>query len=169
MKNNNRFACCVVTGLCFLVSSPSHAEGGTVDINFAIKSNAYAVQMEDSTITARGGGGTATLSYSSGGPFTDGAIATIQFASYSKKTISGLELEAHGVATFSSDDTLLLFERRSGDRAVGVSSEGSFELISGTGRFTGVSGRCKYKIDDDSGDWNFNLAKCQWIYTFPYR
>jgi hypothetical protein len=134
-----------------------------------MKSNAYAVQMEDTTVTARGGNGTATLLHSSGGPFVDEVAATVQFASFSKKTISGLELEAHGVATFSAEDTLLLFERRSGDRAVGVSSEGSFELTSGTGRFNGVSGHCNYKIDDDSGDWNFTLAKCQWIYTFPYR
>jgi len=165
----SRLVSYAVVGLCTLASSRSQAEGGTVDLVLSLNSKAYAVEMGDTTVTARGGSGTATLRHSSGGPFLDGAGATVQFASFSKKTISGLELEADGVATFSADDTLLLVERRSGDRAVGASNEGTFELTSGTGRFVGVSGRCKYKIEEDSGDWNFSVANCEWIYTFPYR
>src|SRR5882762_2023312 len=116
MKKNHELACLVAAGLFSLVSAPSHAETGTVDIVLSANSNVYAVQMGDTTVTARGGSGTVTFIHSSGRPFVEGASATVQYAGFSKKTPSGLELEVDGVATFSSEDSLLLlFERRSGD------------------------------------------------------
>ena len=63
---------------------------------------------------------------------------------------------------------LLLFKRQSGDLAPGTSGEGTLYLTGGSGRFAGVNGQCQYKMDDLSGDWNV-IAKCQWLYTFPYR
>jgi hypothetical protein len=167
MKKNNGFVCFVAAGLCSLVSVPGHAESGTVDIVLSAVSNVYAVQMGDTTVTASGGNGTLTFIYSSGRPFVEGARATVQYASFSKKTPSGLELEADGVATFSTEDTLLLlFERRSDDP--GTSGEGTLRLTGGSGRFAGVNGQCKYKTDNLPGDWNV-IAKCQWLYSFPYR
>jgi hypothetical protein len=167
MKKNHELACFVAAGLFSLVSAPGHAETGTVDIVLSAISNVYAVQMGDTTVTARGGNGTVTFSHSSGRPFVEGASGTVQYASFSKNTPSGFELEADGVATFSSDDTLLLlFERRSDDP--GTSGEGTLRLTGGSGRFAGVNGQCKYKTDDRPGDWNV-IAKCQWLYSFPYR
>jgi len=105
--------------------------------------------------------------HSSGRPFVEGASGTVQYASFSKNTPSGFELEADGVVTFSSEDTLLLlFERRLDDP--GTSGDGTLRLMGGSGRFAGVNGQCQYKMDDLSGDWNV-IAKCQWLYTFPYR
>lgn len=168
MKKNNGFVCFVAAGLCFIGSVPSHAESGTVDIVLSANSNAYAVQMGDTIVTARGGNGTVTFFHSSGPPFVEGASATVQYAGFSKKTPSGLELEADGVATFSSEDILLLlFERRSGD--LGTSGEGTLHLMGGNGRFAGVNGQCRYKMDDLPGEWNVTSAKCQWLYSFPYR
>ncbi|MBI3527941.1 MAG: hypothetical protein HY067_08220 [Betaproteobacteria bacterium] len=168
MKKNNGFVCFVAAGLCSLASVPGHAESGTVDIVLSATSNVYAVQMGDTTVTARGGNGTVTFIHSSGRPFVEGASATVQYAGFSKKTPSGLDLEADGVATFSPEDTLLLlFERRSGDP--GTSDEGTLHLTGGSGRFAGVNGQCKYKMDDLPGTWNVTVAKCQWLYSFPYR
>jgi hypothetical protein len=79
-------------------------------------------------------------------------------------------LEADGVATFSSEDTLLLlFKRQSGDLAAGTSGEGTLHLAGGSGRFAGVNGQCKYKVDNLPGNWNVTIAKCEWNYSFPYR
>ena len=168
MNKNNGFVCFVAAGLCSLVSLPSHAESGTVDIVLSANSNVYAVQMGDVIVTASGGSGTVTFFHSSGRPFVEGASATVQYAGFSRKTPSGLELEADCVATFSSEDSLLLlFERRSGD--LGTSGEGTLHLMGGSGRFAGVNGECKYKMDDLPGKWNVSIAKCQWIYSFPYR
>ncbi len=160
----------VAAGLSPLAVAPCHAESGTVDIVLSASSNVYAVQMADTTVTARGGSGTVTFVRSSGAPFIEGASATVQFASFSKKTPSGFELEADGVATFSSGDTLLLlFRRQSGDLAAGTSGEGTLQLMGGSGRFSGVSGQCKYKVDNLPDNWNVTTAKCEWIYSFPYR
>jgi len=170
MKKNNGFVCFVVAALCSLVSVPIHAESGTVDIVLSAMSNVYAVQMGDTTVTARGGNGTVTIIRSSGAPFVEGASATVQYASFSKKTPSGFELEADGVATFSSGDTLLLlFKRQSGDLAAGTSGEGTLHLTGESGRFAGVKGQCTYKVENLPGNWNVTIAKCEWIYSFPYR
>ena len=168
MNNKRAFVYFVAAGLFSLASAPGHAESGTVDIVLSAISNVYAVQMGDTTVTARGGNGTVTFVRSSGAPFVEGASATVQYAGFSKKTPSGFELEADGVATFSSEDTLLLlFERRSGD--LGTSGEGTLHLMGGSGRFAGVNGQCRYKMDDLPGEWNVTSSKCQWLYSFPYR
>ena len=170
MGKNYEFVYFAAAGLLSLVSAPCHAESGTVDIVLAAVSNVYAVQMADTTVTARGGNGTVTFVRSSGAPFVEGASATVQYASFSKKTPSGFELEADGVATFSSEDTLLLlFKRQSGDLAAGTSGEGTLHLTGGSGRFAGVNGQCTYKVDNLPGNWNVTIAKCEWIYSFPYR
>ena len=167
MKKNHGFACLVAAGLCSLVPVPSHAAGGTVDIVLSANANVYAVEMGDTIVTAMGGNGTVTFIHSSGRPFVEGAIAAVQYAGLSKKTPSGLDLEADAVATFSSADTLLLlFERRSGDP--GAADEGTLHLTGGSGRFAGVDGQCKYKADNLPGKLNV-VATCQWLYSFPYR
>jgi hypothetical protein len=168
MKKNHEFAYFVVAGLCSLVPAASQAASGTVDIVLSAAANVYSVQMGDTTVTASGGNGTLRFIHSSGRPFDEGASATVQYASFSRNTPSGLELEADGVATFSSEDTLLLlFERRSGDP--GTSGEGTLRLTGGSGRFAGVSGQCRYKMDNVPGRPDVTTAKCEWLYSFPYR
>lgn len=167
MKKNHEFACFAAAGLFSLVSAPGHADSGTVDIVLSATSNVYAVQMGDTTVTARGGNGTLTFIHSSGRPFVEGVSGTVRYASFSKNTPSGLELEADGVAEFSPEDTLLLlFERRSDD--TGTSGEGALRLMGGSGHFAGINGQCKYRMDNFPGDWNV-IAKCEWLYSFPYR
>jgi hypothetical protein len=167
MKKVRGFLYFAAAGLCALVTLPCRAESGTVDIVLAATSNAYPVQMGDTQVTASGGNGTLTFFHGSGRPFAEGASATFQYASYSKNTPSGLELEADGIATFAPEETLLLvFERRSDNP--GTSGEGALRLMGGTGRFAGVSGECKYKAESLPGSWNV-IAKCQWLYSFPYR
>jgi hypothetical protein len=170
MNKHHESACFVAAGIFLLVSAPCHAETGTVDIVLAAIANVHTVQMADTTVTARGGNGTITFVRSSGAPFVEGTSATVQYVSFSKKTPSGFELEADAVATFSSEDTLLLlFKRQSGDTAAGTSGEGTLHLTGGSGRFAGVSGQCKYKVDNLAGNWNVTIAKCEWVYAFPYR
>jgi hypothetical protein len=149
--------------VCLLVPISSHADSGTFDFLLSAVSIPTSVQMGDTTVTARSGSGTITFIRSSGGPFVEGASGTGQYASFSKKSPSGFELEADGVATFSSDDTLLLlFKRRTGDLAAGTSGEGTLHLPGGTGRFAGINGQCKYKVENLSGNWNVTIGKCQW-------
>jgi hypothetical protein len=146
-----------------LLPVASHAESGTVDVLVSTVSVLTSVPMGDTTVTARSGSGTITFIRSSGGPFVEGASATAQFVSFSKKTPMAFELEADGLATFSSEDTLLLlFKRRTGDLAAGTAGEGTLQLNGGTGRFAGINGQCKYKVENLSGNWQVTICKCQW-------
>src|SRR5215470_12408743 len=130
MRNN----LAVVSVPCMLLASvPCYADRGTVELVLAATGSAYSVQLEDTTVTARGGNGTATFVHSSGAPFVEGSSATVQFVSFSKKTPSGFDLEADGVATFTSGDTLLLvFKRQSGDLSPGTSGDGTLRLAGGS-------------------------------------
>ena len=149
--------------ICLLCTVPSYADNGTVDMVLSALSTVSSVQMGEATVTARGGNGTITFVKSSGGPFVEGASANVQFASFSKKTPTGFELEADGLVTFVSQDTLqLLFKRRSGDLAAGTTGEGTLQFTGGTGRFAGVTGQCKYKVENLSGNWGVTIAKCSW-------
>jgi hypothetical protein len=87
----------------------------------------------------------------------------VQCARFSRKTPTSFELEADCVATFTPDETLqLLFKRRTGDVVAGTSGDGTLQLSGGTGRFAGVSGQCKYKVENLPGNWNVTNSKCQW-------
>ena len=124
--------------------------------------------MGDTTVAASGGTGTLTVIHSSGRPFVEGAAAAFQLAAFSKKTPSGLEVEADVLANFTADDTLLLvFERRADD--LGPLDEGQLHLAGGSGRFAGLNGHCGYRMDNRPGQWNAIVSNCQWLYSFPYR
>ena len=167
MKKIARFVYFVAAAF-WLASAPCHAQTGTVDLVVSAVADTHIVQMGDTAVTARGGSGIVTVVRSSGRPFIEGAKATLQYAGFSKKTPSGLELEADGVATFTPEDTLLLlFERAAADLL--PQDEGTLQLAGGSGRFAGVTGRCQYKMDDLPGEWNVTISKCQWQYSFPYR
>jgi hypothetical protein len=167
--NKNTLICVAAAACLCLASVQVYADTGTVEMVLAAMANVYSVQMDDTTVTARGGTGTLTFVHSSGAPFVEGLSATVQFASFSKKTPSGFELEADAVATFLSGDTLLLFKRHVGDLSAGTSGEGTLQLNGTSGRFTGVSGQCTYKVDNLPANWNVTIAKCEWLYSFPYR
>jgi hypothetical protein len=170
MNKNRAVECLVAAGLLSLVPASGHAQNGKVELVLSAVSTVHAVQMDETTVTARGGNGTVTVVRSSGAPFAEGASATVQFASFSRKTPSGFELEADGVATFPSGDTMLLvFKRQSGDLSPGTSGEGALHLAGESGRLAGVNGECKYKVENLPANWNVTIAKCDWTYSFPYR
>lgn len=91
---------------CLIAPVSSHAESGTIDVLISTVSVSTSIPMGEATVTSRSGTGTITFTRSSGGPFADGASGAAQFASFSKKTATGFDLEADGLATFSADDTL---------------------------------------------------------------
>jgi len=168
LKKNNVLVSFALAGLCSLASVPGRAESGTVDLVLTTTAKTFVVEMGESTVTASGGNGSLKITRSSGRSFVEGASATVQYVSFSKTQPSGLELEADAIATFSEEDTLLLlFQRRSDDP--GTSGEGNMQFIGGTGRFAGVSGQCRYKMDKVPGNANVTVARCQWAYSFPYR
>ena len=163
MKKIHAFVPCAAAAFCLIAPISSHAESGTIDVLIATVSVPTSIPMGETTVTSRSGTGTVTFTRSSGGPFVEGASGAAQFASFSKKTATGFDLEADGLATFQSEDSLqLLFKRKSGDLAAGTSGEGTLQLTGGPGRFSGVNGQCKYKVENLPGNWQVTIGKCQW-------
>lgn len=145
----------------------AQAASGTVDLKLAATVDAHAVEMGDTVVTAAGGSGTLTIQNSSGRPFLDGMHAGFRFAGLTRATPSGREIEADALATFGPEDTLMLvFERHASD--AGAQDEGRLHLAGGSGRFAGVTGECRYRLEEPPGQWNVT-AKCEWLYVFPYR
>jgi hypothetical protein len=149
--------------VCLFAPAGSRAESGTVEMLLSGVRTLSSVDMGGTTVTGGGATGTITIIRSSGGPFTEGESGTSQCATFSKKSSSGFELEAACAATFSSEDKVsFTFKRKTGDIVAGSSGEGIEQIAGGTGRFAGISGQCKYKVDNFPGNWNVTTSKCQW-------
>jgi hypothetical protein len=160
---NRILMCFFASGLGFIVPLSAHAESGTADILLSGISTLTSIPMGDTMVTTSSTNGTVTFVRSSGGPFVEGASGIVQCARFSRKTPSSFESEADCVATFSPDETVqLLSKRRTGDVVAGTSGEGTLQLSGGTGRFAGMSGQCKYKVENLPGNWNVTTSKCQW-------
>ena len=168
MKKRKPWLRYVAAGLCSSLPLACHAVGGSMELAMKATTKDYVVEMGESTVTAMTGSGTLTFTRGSGKPFDDGASATVRYVGFSKTQPSGLELEADAVATFSPDDTLLLLFQRSAEDN-GTSGEGNLQLTGGTGRFTGISGHCRYKMEIVSEDASTTVARCEWLHSFPYR
>ncbi|HVY06378.1 MAG TPA: hypothetical protein VHB46_10430 [Burkholderiales bacterium] len=168
MNGKNLRLQCVAAAIGFLPSIACQAVGGSVDIMMTTTATVHVVQMGEQTVTAMGGNGKLVFSQSSGGPFDVRDSAAVEYVGFSKTEPSGLELEADAVATFTPDDTLLLQFLRHPDDP-GTSGEGNLLLTGGTGRFTGISGQCRYRTEAPSNEASVTIANCEWMHSFPYR
>jgi hypothetical protein len=149
--------------ICLAAPSVTYAESGTAELLLSGVSTLNSVQMGDTTVTSSSTSGTVTTIKSSGGPFSEGASGTVQCARFARKSPSGFELEADCVGTFASGATLsLLFKRRSGDVVAGSTGEGTLQITGIAGGFAGVTGECKYQVENLPGNWNVTLSHCQW-------
>lgn len=120
-------------------------------------------EFGDTTVTGGGSSGTITITKSSGGPFMEGTSGLIQCIVFAKKSPAGMDLEADCPASFSSEDTILyVSKRRSGDVVAGSSGEGTTQIAGGTGKFAGITGQCRYKVDYLAGNRVVSINKCQW-------
>jgi hypothetical protein len=169
MKRNLAWVSCIATGF-FLLIPACHAENGTVELIFAGNANVYSVEMEDTTVSARGGTGTFRFLRSSGAPVAGNERGSLQYVSFSKKSSIGFQLESDGVATFSAEDTLFfVLNQHSADVGAGRPGEGTLQLTGGTGRFSGIKGQCRYAAEELPESSNVTKAQCDWSYSFPYR
>lgn len=149
--------------LCLAAPLTSLAESGTVDFLSSGVTTVSNVPMGATTVTSRNGIGTVTVTKSSGGPFTQDASATQQCVSFSKKTASTFDLEAHCNIVFSPQDSLsFIFKRKVGDVVEGSSGSGVQQILNGTGRFAGVSGECTYKTQTLTANWVVTHSICKW-------
>ena len=163
MKNIHKLFLVGPVALYLIAPMSSYAESGTMDFLASFVANYAKSEFGDTTVTGGGSSGTITVTKSSGGPFVEGTSGLIQCIVFAKKSPAGMDLEADCPATFSSDDTILyVSKRRSGDVVAGSSGEGTTQIIGGTGKFAGMTGQCKYKVDYLAGNRVVSINKCQW-------
>lgn len=159
----HRFAVPGLAVVALVMSDLAHAESGTVEFLASAVSVLNSVQMGDTTVTASTSTGTITTVRSSGGAFPEGASGNVQCARFSRKSASGFELEADCAATYPSGDAItLLFKRKTGDIVPGSSGEGTLQITGVSGQVAGVTGQCKYRVENLQANWNVTVAKCQW-------
>ena len=123
-----------------------------------------AVEHPDGTIFAGPIEGTSTVVESSGGgPFAAGGHSLVKCVAYGKRSAAGLDIETACATTDADGDRLNTFSKRhAGDVDAGGGGEGSIELLGGTGRYAGVTGRCTYETDYLAGNRAITTARCMW-------
>jgi len=148
---------------CLIVPALAYAEGGTAETVLAGIRTISVVDMGGASVTSGGASGILTIVKASGPPFTAEQSGAVQCAIFAKKASGTFDLEADCAASFSSEDRLfLVFKRKTGDLAAGSAAEGIEQIAGGTGKFAGVSGECRYKVENLPGNWSVTLSKCQW-------
>lgn len=121
------------------------------------------VEHPDGTIFGGPIEGTSTVVESSGGPFAVGRHSHVKCVAYGKRSAAGLDIETACTTTGADGDRLYMFsKRRAGDVEAGGGGEGGIELLGGTGRFAGATGRCAYETDYLAGNRAITTARCTW-------
>jgi hypothetical protein len=160
--NRTSILIAVATGL-LLAAAFSHAESGTAELIGSFLASYAKPEFGNTTYTAGGSSGTLTVSRPGGGPFVEGSSGVIECTVSAKKSPAGLDLEANCASPFSPEDKLLWVPRRkSGHVADGSPGEGVTQILGGSARFAGMTGRCTYEIDPLPGNHLVSTSQCQW-------
>ena len=133
---------------------------------FMIRSYQHSyITIEHSDASYTGGilSGTQTITGSSGGPFVDGMLGTVECLVYARRSDDGIALEAPCVGS-DLDGDLLYSKALRDDGTVGAGGGGAgrWDLLGGTGKYAGITGSCPYETQYLPGDWVVTTGECTW-------
>jgi hypothetical protein len=138
------------------------AETGTYVQVVSLLTNYTKSERGAETVTGGSSSGTVTTTQSSGGPFIEGSSGLFECILFAKRSAAGMDLEAPCTSTDTSGDKVFsVAKRRSGDVNSG-SGEGRSELLGGTGKYSGLTGSCTYRVDFLPANRLVTISKCQW-------
>ncbi len=138
-------------------------ESGTYELIATEVHDYTTLKHAGRTITGGSLQGTASIVATSGGPFTDGADYRVTCVVYVKKSDAGIDLEAPCTMTDEAGDALyVVAERRAGTIAAGGGGTGIHRILGGTGKFSGIAGRCPYTTSYLPDKWIVTRATCTW-------
>jgi len=138
------------------------ADSGTYVQVISLVTNYTKSERGAETVTGGSSSGTVTTTQSSGGPFIEGSSGLFECIVFARKSAAGMDLEAPCTSTDPSGDKVFsVAKRRSGDVSSG-SAEGRSELLGGTGKYSGLTGSCTYRVDFLPGNRLVTISKCQW-------
>ena len=163
MKRLKLKAWCVV--VIAALASPVHgAQRGSFELMTGGSANTNRVELGNGNVVMSGvGHGTVTVMNSSvDAPFTNGTSLSSECVYFVKKSPSSFEIESDCAFTAPSGDKMFgVYRRKSGDNAPGTGGEGQFELLGGTGAYSGVSGTCPYKTTYLPANQVVTIIRCE--------
>ena len=106
--------------------------------------------------------GTQTITESSGGPFVDGMLSTVECLVYSRSSDDGIALEAPCVSSDHDGDLLHSTAHRDAGTVGTGGGAGRWDLRGGTGKYQGITGSCPYETQYLPGDWVVSISECAW-------
>ena len=158
-------AAAVFAAMAFLFSAQTAIadEKGSFTALASLVTDYTVIEHPGGTIVGGASAGTNTILQSSGGPFPAGEHTRVNCVVYGKRSGAGLELEAPCISTAGAGDKLYSISKRSaGGVEEGADGAGSIELLGGTGRFAGVTGKCTYQTAYLAEGRVVTMSDCKW-------
>ena len=156
----------VAAALALLIAAAHTAaadESGSFFMTRSYQHSYITIEHADATYTGGILKGTQTVIDSSGGPFVDGMLGTVECLVYSRSSADGIALEAPCVGTDLDGDLLYSTALRdAGTVGTGGGGAGRWELRGGTGKYAGITGSCPYETHYLPGDWVVTTGECTW-------
>jgi hypothetical protein len=137
------------------------ADGGTFESLAAYSVDAATMQFGEAQVTSGRATGSMTITKSSGGPFEEGLVGMSQCFAIAERSGAGTAVEARCSATYKDGAFFFISRRKAGEAAAG-SGEGISEIIGGTGRFAGITGTCRYRVDFLQNKAGVDRKICEW-------
>ncbi|HTT36878.1 MAG TPA: hypothetical protein VMH32_04320 [Burkholderiales bacterium] len=138
------------------------AESGTYEAVYAFVTNYVSFEHNNGMVTSGSNRGTSTVIDSTGGLFVKGQSSAQECAILASKTSAGINLDSLCTATDASGDKLFQHGIRRAGEATQGSAPGTSEIVAGTGKYIGITGRCSYTVQFVPENRGVATLKCQW-------
>ena len=153
----------IATGVFGGGQTAASEESGSFSVIRSYTRNYASFEHANGQITGGTLEGTVTTLKSSGAPFEEGQHSLVMCLVYAKSSVEGIDLEAPCTTTDPFGDRWYTISKRSvGDVAAGGGGEGRWELMGGTGKYAGVTGRCTYETSYLGDNRSVTTGSCSW-------
>ena len=148
--------------LTVVVRTAAADESGSFLMIRSFQHSYITIEHSDATYTGGILKGTQTIIGSSGGPFVDRMLSTVECLVYSRSADDGIALEAPCVGSDLDGDFLYSTALRDAGTVGTGGGSGRWDLRGGTGKYQGLTGSCPYKTQCLSDDWVVTTGECTW-------
>lgn len=149
-------------GVVIAVQSAIAKENGSFRMLMSGVTDYASIDHAGAKVTGGSLKGTVTVLQSSGGLFAEGATHLLTCVVYA--TVSETDTDVRAACTVtdaSGDNWFALAQRRAGEIREGGGG-GRWELVGGTGKYSGLSGNCPYEVEYLPGNRLISTGKCTW-------
>ena len=157
------FGILVAAAVLLCVTPGAAGEEGTFTVLRSFIRDYASLEFAGGTVTAGSLNGTSSVLESSGAPFEAGTHGLVTCLVYAKRAEGMLELDASCSTSDASAESWYALSRRSeGDVAAGGGGAGRWSLMGGTGKYSGLDGKCTYETSYLGEERVVTVARCAW-------